>query len=56
MYVPIVKPSFKDYKWVIQSSHIKYCTVMVQDIDVDHSIWVKSVPALKGNAIFSLSV
>ena len=48
MYASIGYPQVKDYKWVIQSNQIKDCPVMVQDIDVDHNIWVKSVTYLKG--------
>ena len=48
LYAYIGYPSIKDYKWVIQSNQIKDCPVMVQDIDVDHNIWVKGVTYLKG--------
>ena len=40
-------PSVKDYKWVIQRNQIKDCTEMVQDIDVAHNTWGKSIPDLK---------
>ena len=40
-------PSVKDYKWLIQSNQIKYFPVKVQEIDVDHNIWGKSVPSCK---------
>ena len=43
MYVSLGYPPVKYFKWVIQSNQIKYCTVMLQDIDVDHKIWGKIV-------------
>ena len=47
MYASLGYPSFKGYKWVIQSNQIKDFPVRVQDIDVAHNIWVNSVPGLK---------
>jgi hypothetical protein len=38
----------KDFKWVIQSNQIKYCPMMIQDIDVATKIWGKNIAALKG--------
>jgi hypothetical protein len=38
----------KDFKWVIQSNHIKYCPKMIQDIDVSTKIWGKNIATLKG--------
>jgi hypothetical protein len=41
-------PSWKDFKWVIQSNQIKDCPVTVQDVDVALKILGKNIAALKG--------
>jgi hypothetical protein len=49
LYATLSYPSWKDYKWVIQSNpQIKDCPVMVQDADVALKIWGKNIAALKG--------
>ena len=48
LYAKLSYPSWKDFKWVIQSNQIKDCPVTVQDVDVALKIWGKNVPALKG--------
>ena len=48
LYAKLSYPSWKDYKWVIQSNQIKDCPVMVQDVDVALKIWGKNIAALKG--------
>ena len=49
MYAYLGYLSVKDYKWVIHINNIKNFPVKIQDIDVAHNIWVKSVPDLKVN-------
>jgi hypothetical protein len=46
----------KDFKWVIQSNHIKDFPVTVQDIDVARKIWGKNIAALKGKTTLSKSI
>jgi hypothetical protein len=46
----------KDFKWVIQSNHIKDCPVTVQYIDVALNIWGKNIAALKGKTTRSKSI
>ena len=41
-------PSWRDYKWMVQSNQIKDCPVTVQDIENASTIWGKNVAALKG--------
>jgi hypothetical protein len=48
MYKTLSYPSMKDFKWVIQSNHIKDCPVTIQDIDVTKKIPGKNIAALKG--------
>jgi hypothetical protein len=48
LYATLSYPSWKDYKWVIQSNQIKDCPVMVQDVDNALKIWGKNIAALKG--------
>jgi hypothetical protein len=48
LYATLSYPSWKDYKWVIQSNQIKNCPVTVEDVDVAHTIWGKNIAALKG--------
>jgi hypothetical protein len=46
----------RDFKWVIQSNHIKDCPVTVQYIDVALKIWGKKIAALKGKTTRSKSI
>ena len=48
LYATLSYPSWKDFKWVIQSNQIKDCLVTVQDADVALKIWGKNIAALKG--------
>jgi hypothetical protein len=41
-------PSWKDFKWIIQSNQIKDCPVTVDHVDTALKIWGKNVAALKG--------
>jgi hypothetical protein len=56
LYKTLSYPSMKDFKWVIQSSQIKDCSVTVQYIDVDRKIWGKNIAALKGKTTRSKSI
>jgi hypothetical protein len=49
-------PYMKDFKWVIQSNHIKDFLVTVQDIDAALKIWGKIIAALKGKTTRSKSI
>jgi uncharacterized protein YodC (DUF2158 family) len=46
LYATLSYPSWKDYKWMIQSNQIKDCPVTVQDVDVALKIWGKNIAAL----------
>jgi hypothetical protein len=48
LYKTLSYLSMKDFKWAIRSNQIKYCPVMIQDIDVATKIWGKNIAALKG--------
>jgi hypothetical protein len=48
LYKTLSYPSMKDFKWVIQSNHIKDFPVTVQYIDVALKIWGKTIAAVKG--------
>ncbi len=48
LYAKLSYPSWKDFKWVIQSNQIKDCPVTVEDVDVALKIWGKNIAALKG--------
>ena len=48
LYAKLSYPSWKDYKWVLQSNQIKDCPVTVQDAETAHKIWGKNIAALKG--------
>jgi hypothetical protein len=56
LYKTLSYPSMKDFKWAIQSNHIKDCPVTVQDIDVARKIWGKNIAALKGKITLSKSI
>ena len=47
IYGKLLFPYTKDFRWVIQSNHIKNCEVTVRDIDVAHEIWGKAISELK---------
>ena len=46
-YADLCYPSWKDFKWVIRSNHIKDCPVTVEDFDVALKISGKNITALK---------
>jgi hypothetical protein len=46
----------KDFKWVIQSNHIKDFPVVVQDIYVDLKIWGKIIVTLKTKTTWSKTI
>jgi hypothetical protein len=48
LYKTLSYPSMKDFKWVIQSNHIKDCPVTIQGSDVARKIWSKNISAVKG--------
>jgi hypothetical protein len=48
LYSKLNYPSWKDFKWIIQSNQIKDCPVTVKHIDTALKIWGKNVAALKG--------
>jgi hypothetical protein len=48
LYATLSYPSWRHFKWVIQSNQIKDCPVMVQDVEVAFKIWGKNIAALKG--------
>jgi hypothetical protein len=48
LYSKLNYPSWKDFKWIIQSNQIKDCPVTVNNIDTALKIWGKNVAALKG--------
>ena len=47
MYAKLGYPSVKYFKWIVQRQKIVDCTVMFQDMDIAHAIWVKSIVDLK---------
>jgi hypothetical protein len=53
LYATIIYPSWKDFKWVIQSNRIKDCPVTVQDVEAAFKIWGKNITALKGKTTWS---
>jgi hypothetical protein len=48
LYSKLNYPSWKDFKWIIQSNQIKGCPVTVEHIDTALMIWGKNITALKG--------
>jgi hypothetical protein len=48
LYESLGYPSPADFKWAIRSNLIRDCPVTLEDIDNAHSIWGKSIAALKG--------
>jgi hypothetical protein len=48
LYSKLSYPSWKDFKWIIQSNCIKACPVTVEHIDTALKIWGKNVAVLKG--------
>jgi hypothetical protein len=48
LYSKLNYPSWKVFKWIIQSNQIKDCPVTVEHIETALKIWGKNVVALKG--------
>jgi hypothetical protein len=47
LYSKLTYPSWKDFKWIIQSNQIKDCPVTVEHVDIALKIWGKNAAALK---------
>jgi hypothetical protein len=50
LYATLSYPSWKDFRWIVQSNQIKDCPMTAQNADNDLNIWGKSIAALKGKA------
>jgi hypothetical protein len=48
LYSNLNYPSWKDFRWIIQSNQIKDCPVTVEHVNTALKIWGKNVMALKG--------
>jgi hypothetical protein len=48
LYSKLNYPSWKAFKWIIQSNQIKDCPVTVEHVNTALKIWGKNVAALKG--------
>ena len=48
LYAKLGYPSVKYFRWIVQSQKLIDCPVVVQDIDIAHTIWVKNILDLKG--------
>ena len=53
LYAKLCYPSWKYFKWVIRSNHIKDCPVTVEDVDVALNILGKNIAALKVKTTWS---
>jgi hypothetical protein len=51
LYVKLMYPSLKDFKWALMSNQIKDCPVTVKCINVAQSVWGKDISALKGKTV-----
>ena len=47
LYAKLGYPSVKYYRWIVQIQQIIYCPVMVQDIEIVHTIWCNNIADLK---------
>ena len=48
LYTTLIRPSMKDFKWIIQNHEIKNSPVTIDDVDVAIAIWGKNISKLKG--------
>jgi hypothetical protein len=53
LYSKLNYPSWKDFKWIIQSNQIKDCPVTVDHVDTALKICGKNVAALKGKTTWT---
>ena len=48
LYAAVGYPSRRDFRYAVQMKQIADCPITTEDVDIAHTIWGKSIAALKG--------